>query len=34
VTALKTVLTAMPTFRIKVPTDCAGITGNVNSLTT
>jgi len=31
--ALKTVLTAMPTFRIKVPTDCAGISGNGNSST-
>jgi len=30
---LKTVLTAMATFRIKVPTHCAGITGNGNLLT-
>jgi len=28
VTALKTVLSAVPTVRIKMPTDCAGVTGN------
>ena len=33
-TALTTILTAIPTFRIKVPSDCAGITGNGNSSTT
>ena len=32
--ALKTVLTAMPTFFMKMPTNCAGVTGNRNLLTT
>jgi len=32
--ALKTVLSAMPSFCIKLPTYCAGVTGNGNSLKT